>query len=96
MNYSGSVTVQLVEDRVVVLEADPYVLVSVELVRDWRANPDNCRVRLHGNRVTFGTRGEGVGEVTYALGEMPDEPLLTFGPPERFIETPSVPMRRVS
>lgn len=59
-------------ERVVVLRADPYVLVRLELVRDWLTGRSPHVALTHDGQahlVQFGTEGEGEGVVTYAFGE---------------------------
>jgi hypothetical protein len=69
----GNCTVELRDagtetERLVVTQADPNVLASVELVQEWRDGSSG--ITLDGNVVRFGTEGEGLGVVAYELGEV--------------------------
>jgi hypothetical protein len=62
-------------ERLVVIQADPAVMASAEIVKVWFS--DGARERgvvVQGRRVTFGTEGEGEGRVSYDIAEEPDVP----------------------
>lgn len=60
-------------DRCVVIHADPVIHIAPELL-DQAKDPDRQRVtgdmEVTGNRIEFGTPGEGLGRVTYRLRPM--------------------------
>lgn len=68
-NHSATlhlVDIGTVRERLVVTEADDVVWVAPELVSEWRAG-EARHVTMDGERVTFGTIGEGLGRPTYEL-----------------------------
>ena len=60
-------------DTVRVDRADPVILVAAGLVDDWMRGESNLTVRLdEGGIFSFGTDGQGLGRVSYQLGERHD------------------------
>lgn len=57
-------------DRCIVIHADPVIHISPELIAHTK-NPDRERItgdmEITGDRIEFGTPGEGIGRVVYQL-----------------------------
>jgi hypothetical protein len=78
IKFYGECIVTLVDvgtdaERVRVERADSFIMVSEQLINEWRSGRATEYVRLEeGGIFTFGTVGEGEGRVTYQLGERYD------------------------
>lgn len=59
-------------EHVEVVQADPVVLASPELVRQW-LNGEAPHVTVEDGIARFGTHDEGMGVVAYRIGDIPTE-----------------------
>lgn len=85
-----SATVMLITDqqgkRCVVTDADPVIWIATELL-DQARNPDREHIpgdmEINGDRIEFGTPGEGLGRLTYRL--RPDYVYNANGPERWYV-----------